>query len=632
MSFRKFMPLSRVDMSIVYVTIGAGILCSALSQAQVDPQTSPLTLPPVTAIAPAMPIVAPTAPIAKDGILVLDPTAGQVPTATLEEATRRELSGVDLLDTDQKLLPIIRAQAETFIRWKRGRLSQKEKTNLYADCLAAPLENPYCEWITATGGSHTTVEEATARTWQPVPNLTAVLTNADLKALKGVHGAQLHQVLKSFPLWDPLEGIAQAALKASECPSPELLTSLGQKAEEFFPDPKYQVKALALYERATACSGAMPAVDPAILAKYGEPKEDAVDRARYRLSLIQIMGGNCRAAAPHLAILSDKKDGDFFSRSLYWRSYCAETTGNKVLAAALQGRLTRENPLSYHGLMLSHKPQLTWSRWSDVKDPSVTMRSRLKPGLNPTIRAIEVLQAIGAHDGATELLESVKNRMSGSESPFRLYVALLMTRSGNAIGRFKVLSSLFQDDSSFINVATLEMFYPLKRFEVIKAAKKVDPYLIAALIRQESGFNEHARSPAGAMGLMQLMPKTARTMERFGSRHLMDPRVNIRLGVRYFFGLLDRFSGDAELALAAYNAGPEKVDEWKRRYPTTNRMLFVDLIPFRETRNYVALIGRNYYWYVKLYGTAAGLPTVRPQGGSDVLGKRVSLFSISRYL
>jgi soluble lytic murein transglycosylase len=94
---------------------------------------------------------------------------------------------------------------------------------------------------------------------------------------------------------------------------------------------------------------------------------------------------------------------------------------------------------------------------------------------------------------------------------------------------------------------------------------KLDPFLVTALIRQESAFNEHARSPVGALGLMQLMPETARRMERVSKRELLDAKTNVRLGVKYFTGLLARFDSDPELALAAYNAGPEKVDDWRRR-------------------------------------------------------------------
>jgi soluble lytic murein transglycosylase len=86
-----------------------------------------------------------------------------------------------------------------------------------------------------------------------------------------------------------------------------------------------------------------------------------------------------------------------------------------------------------------------------------------------------------------------------------------------------------------------------------------------------------------------------------GKAQLMDPRTNVQVGVRYFSGLLQRFGGEAELALAAYNAGPERVEQWLSRYPADDRLLFVDLIPFRETREYVASIARNYYWYRELY-------------------------------
>jgi soluble lytic murein transglycosylase len=76
-----------------------------------------------------------------------------------------------------------------------------------------------------------------------------------------------------------------------------------------------------------------------------------------------------------------------------------------------------------------------------------------------------------------------------------------------------------------------------------------------------------------------------------------------------------RYEGDVELALAAYNAGSEVVDKWARRYPVKNRLLFLDLIPYAETRNYVTLIGRNYYWYSKLYAellNTEGLAKIEP--------------------
>ena len=136
--------------------------------------------------------------------------------------------------------------------------------------------------------------------------------------------------------------------------------------------------------------------------------------------------------------------------------------------------------------------------------------------------------------------------------------------------------------------------------EILEHSDVIDPVLVFALIRQESAFDPRARSVANARGLMQLLPSTAQRWLKDPLKELYDPVSNVKSGVQFMQLLLKKYGGSVEHTLAAYNAGPGNLERWKRRYPTSNKLLFSDLIPFRETRAYVAVIQRNAYWYGRL--------------------------------
>ena len=142
------------------------------------------------------------------------------------------------------------------------------------------------------------------------------------------------------------------------------------------------------------------------------------------------------------------------------------------------------------------------------------------------------------------------------------------------------------------------------------ARNNLDPYLVAALIRQESEFNPSAISGANAYGLMQLLPSVGRQMAReegigpISPRQLLDPILNIRLGTRYLRQILDHFGNTPEYALAAYNAGENRVTDWQSAGPYSGPdgglAEFVESIPFSETRGYVEAILRNREIYQQL--------------------------------
>ncbi|SNY96504.1 transglycosylase SLT domain-containing protein [Halomonas sp. hl-4] len=124
----------------------------------------------------------------------------------------------------------------------------------------------------------------------------------------------------------------------------------------------------------------------------------------------------------------------------------------------------------------------------------------------------------------------------------------------------------------------------------------VDPYLLMAITRRESAYNPNALSPAGARGLMQLMPGTASQVSRQigledpGAYGVLDPELNIRLGSTYLRDKLQRYQGNRLAATAAYNAGPGRVDRWLGDYSIEAFDLFVERIPYRETRDYVQAV------------------------------------------
>lgn len=154
------------------------------------------------------------------------------------------------------------------------------------------------------------------------------------------------------------------------------------------------------------------------------------------------------------------------------------------------------------------------------------------------------------------------------------------------------------------------LFYPLDYWESITSNARefsLDPFLIAAVIRVESKFDPHARSKRGAIGLMQLMPDTARWVAEqvgvpFSVDYLYLPEYNIRLGCWYLANLGQEFGKDLVVTLAAYNGGRGNVRKWLEDGLWTGEVHRVDEIPFSETRQFVKKVLRDYQMYRELYG------------------------------
>jgi soluble lytic murein transglycosylase len=162
----------------------------------------------------------------------------------------------------------------------------------------------------------------------------------------------------------------------------------------------------------------------------------------------------------------------------------------------------------------------------------------------------------------------------------------------------------------------LQVIYPLMYWDAIRrhsAARDLDPFIVAALIAQESTFDPGIKSVANAWGLMQIVPPTGRSLARslgirnFTTASLTNPELNIRLGTLYFSRLVQQFGG-TYYALASYNAGENRIVRWKAERPGLDEDEFIDDIPFPETQNYVKRILGTAEDYRVLYGSGSGTP------------------------
>ncbi|MBS4051110.1 MAG: transglycosylase SLT domain-containing protein, partial [Methylomonas sp.] len=145
----------------------------------------------------------------------------------------------------------------------------------------------------------------------------------------------------------------------------------------------------------------------------------------------------------------------------------------------------------------------------------------------------------------------------------------------------------------------MELRFPLwfnNQIQSNAGRNQLDPALVFALIRQESAFDEFAGSPAGAIGLMQVMPKTARQIagelrqDWNNDFNLLNPDINIRYGSYYFKKVLDQFGGHFVLAAAAYNAGANRIKQWLPKDQDLPADIWIETIPYKETRGYVSSV------------------------------------------
>ncbi|MCI0355813.1 MAG: transglycosylase SLT domain-containing protein [Acidobacteria bacterium] len=310
------------------------------------------------------------------------------------------------------------------------------------------------------------------------------------------------------------------------------------------------------------------------------------------------------------------------SSALYWRGRLAEADKEIDRARAYYQTLSDRFRNYYYA-------ELARERLKEIKiDGNAPLEPMLKRIPRPTpptglersmpandVRAqkSKLLRTAGLYDFALDELEAAASggaKWAVAEI-VRVYQSTgLHSRAMGAVKR--ALPGYFTFDLGELPRPMWEALFPRLYWQDVKANAEendLDPFLVAAIIRQESEFQPDAVSRAQAIGLMQLLPKTGRVVARqlkirpYSTQRLTDPSLNLKLGTRYFRERLDEFGGTPEYALAGYNAGPDRVRQWLAKGAYGDIHEFVESIPFTETREYVQAIKRNVMVYRRLYGT-----------------------------
>jgi len=347
-----------------------------------------------------------------------------------------------------------------------------------------------------------------------------------------------------------------------------------------------------------------------LLAEYPDGKY--VERACWRTAWADYQAGRYEAAAQALERTVRLRPATASTPGfLYWAGRSRAALGQVDRARQLFEEAVQRYKHTYHGLRARDAlPRLPAAPASPSPALLASTSAEPEPGVpEPQATRLRQLLLIDRLDEAQVELEALPHSRQGQAT-----VAWIDWRRGRLRPAIVAMKRAFPEwigeAGDRLPAEVWRILFPLRFDESLraKAAEEgLDPSLVAALILQESTFDADALSRAGARGLMQVIPATGRKLARdlrvpYRKAALHDPETSLDFGTRYLRQMSDRFEGQVERVLAAYNAGPHRVDAWTAGRPQISAEDFVESIPFTETRFYVMVVLANRDQYRRLYG------------------------------
>ncbi|MBW3564104.1 MAG: transglycosylase SLT domain-containing protein [Acidobacteria bacterium] len=337
----------------------------------------------------------------------------------------------------------------------------------------------------------------------------------------------------------------------------------------------------------------------------------------WTLTWIHITAGEFQKALEVMSSYLERYPTDSYAtNSLFWSAKLHQKLGHEEQARESFDRLIRTFPYSYYAYrareILDLPPPGSEIR-SGYSFPEFTIAEIF--GSNPQLQMVRELESIGLVDEATRQYRDAVG--ANPDDKILAYgLADRYERGGEPLQAIIILNRTFGDlikhGGTNIPKRFWEILYPLHYWDEIQTAAEsqdIDPYLMAAIIRQESGWDPSIVSNAGAAGLMQIMPAELSSLSREAGfdrpltrDDLFDPLINLRVGAAEIAEKREAMNGNMMLAIASYNAGQSAVAAWLRQIPADDIDFFIDSIRYNETRRYVMAVTRNQYEYKRIYG------------------------------
>ncbi len=340
--------------------------------------------------------------------------------------------------------------------------------------------------------------------------------------------------------------------------------------------------------------------------KYAD--SSLTDDALWKIGFIYYKKKNYSASYKYFKDAVQRNKGDYYLPSLYWLGHVALAMHHDNEAKKLFLQVQKMYPFSYYSYRI-------YERFGYTLMPQPKHKKQLTPF---AFKKYDQLIALGLVNEAFQQIKAALLYLPPNHPSRQHLLDYLSTYNQHfpvsSSSRIVIMdpNSIDNSDENPINRNPHDLYflYPIFFIDTIRTmAKKytVDPFLISAIIHEESQFKISATSKSGAIGLMQLLPQTAKLIadkceiKYSTTEELYSPFLNIRLGTHFLKNMLTQWHDNKILSLASYNGGPTNVTKWLKDQKITDIDVFVEDIPFLETRLYVKKVLENYWVYKMIY-------------------------------